>query len=152
MVFGLTAPAQTLYWPQIWSLSTRTRLGQPCIRPCFKESKAGFLVTVFLGSLCLYKRGCSSVHWFVGLSLIWPICMSATAYTAVWRMQLLVFFGQDNVKWIQSLGGVSSHLYKRLFQLVDPSNRPLFCLSVCLWGMCIKSIFCHFLTEPKAYK
>ena len=31
--FGLTAPAQMLHWPQLWPLSTRTRLGYPRIRP-----------------------------------------------------------------------------------------------------------------------
>ena len=33
-VFGLTAPAQVIKWPQIQPLPTHTRLGEPCIQPC----------------------------------------------------------------------------------------------------------------------
>ena len=33
-VFGLTAPAQIMKWPQLWPLPTRTWLGYPCIQPC----------------------------------------------------------------------------------------------------------------------
>ena len=32
--FDLPAPAQMVWWPQIWPLPTRTRLRLPCIRPC----------------------------------------------------------------------------------------------------------------------
>ena len=34
-VFGLTAPAKIIKWPQIQPLPTRTRLGLPCIRSCY---------------------------------------------------------------------------------------------------------------------